>query len=273
MKPRSSPTGFTGLSRRDFLKFLPAAAGAVLLNGCTNRAPSGTPPPVSPTGEATSTHTASLTPEPSSTFTRTPEPPLEYLPPADGSFSVYSLPVAQFANNMPLLQALQERRSSREFRTDELPVPIIASIPWAGFGINRPDGKRTAPSAYNVQDIDIYLATSKGLYRYEAGTHSLIPLLPDDLRPYTGTQAFAAGAPLDLVYVSSYDRIGASDEECTQWSWAHSGCIAQNVYLACAALGLATVVRSTLDRTGLSVRMGLASSQHVTLSQTIGFPA
>jgi SagB-type dehydrogenase family enzyme len=171
------------------------------------------------------------------------------------------------------MQALQERHSTRTFRADELPASVIAAILWSGFGVNRPDGKRTAPSAYNVQDIDIYLATGKGLYHYEAAGHSLAALLPDDLRPFAGTQGFVATAPLNLVYVSDYSRIGASAEDCLQWSWAHSGCIAQNVYLACAALGLATVVRSTFDRAVLSERMGLGENQHITLAQTIGYPA
>ena len=171
------------------------------------------------------------------------------------------------------MQTLQERHSGREFRPDELPVSVLAALLWAGFGVNRPDGKRTAPSAYNVQDIDIHLATGKGLFRYTAASHSLDALLPNDLRPFTGTQGFVAAAPLNLVYVSDYSRINASAEDCLQWSWAHSGCIAQNIYLACAALGLATVVRSTLDRLALGLRMGLNANQHITLAQTIGYPA
>ncbi len=283
MGPKQFFPEFTGLTRRDFLRFLPVAGGALLLNGCAGSlasipsptlAPtkSFTPPPTLPF-QSDATQTASLTPQPSDTFTLTPEPPTETLPPVDGSYSTYSLPTPQFPSNMPLMQALQERHSTRTFRADELSVSAIAAVLWAGFGANRPDGKRTAPSAYNAQDIDIYLATGKGLFRYDAGSHSLAALLPDDLRPFTGTQGFVTAAPANLVYVSDYSRIGASAEDCLQWSWAHSGCIAQNVYLACAALGLATVVRSTFDRTALSARMGLNANQHITLAQAVGSPA
>lgn len=190
----------------------------------------------------------------------------------DKSHTTYPLPLAASLNDMPLNQALQERHSSREFRTDELTVPLISSLLWAGFGVNRVGGKRTAPSAYNVQDIAIYLATGKGLFRYDAASHSLAALLSEDLRPFTGTQGFVATAPLNLVYVSDYDKIGASGEECLQWSWAHTGCIVQNIYLACTALGLATVVRSTIDRQSLGLRMELNGSQHITLAQTLGYP-
>lgn len=280
MEPSPSFTGFT---RRDFLKFLPAAGGALLLQGCIGSltaAPLPTASPgLSPTPTRTvapqpgATQTASAAPVPSETFTLVPEYPPEYLPAVDGSYAFYPLPEPQLPANASLMQALQERRSRREFRPDELPLHIITALLWAGFGVNRPDGKRTAPSAYDVQDIDIYLAAAKGLFRYDAPAHGLIPLLPDDLRPFTGTQGFVSAAPVNLIYVSDYSRINASAEDCLQWSWAHSGCIAQNVYLACAALGLATVVRSTLDRPALAERMNLNANQHITLAQTIGYPA
>jgi nitroreductase len=121
--------------------------------------------------------------------------------------------------------------------------------------------------------MDICLVAQQGVFRYLAGDHTLLPLLAADLRSSTGTQSFVSIAPVDLVYVSNYDRIPASSEECLQWSWAHSGCIAQNVYLACASLGLATVVRSSVDRAMLGAQMGLGPAEHITLSQTIGYPA
>jgi nitroreductase len=235
-----------------------------------------------PVPESTATITLSNSPNntPSLTTERltdtpslTTEPPPEYLPTMDGSYKTYSLPSPKFPNYMPLIQALQDRHSSRNFQPDELPVSLVSTILWAGFGVNRLDGKRTAPSAFNVRDIDVYLATSKGLFRYEADSHSLSALIPDDLRPYTGTQGFAATAPLDLVYVTDYSRMDTTDEERMQWSWAHSGFIAQNVYLACAALGLATVVRSTIKRQELGRWMGLNQNQHITLAQTLGYPA
>jgi SagB-type dehydrogenase family enzyme len=216
---------------------------------------------------------ASLTCTPEDTATPIQQSKNEYIPKVDGSFSTFPLPQPWFPEDMSLFRALQERHSSRVFHLEELPASILSSILWAGFGINRPTGKRTAPSANNVQDIDIYLATSKGLFRYEAANHDLIPLLADDLRPFTGLQEFVSSAPLNLVYVSNYNRIQASAEDCLQWSWAHCGFIAQNVYLACANLGLATVVRSSFDRASLGLRMGLNANQHITLAQTIGYPA
>lgn len=278
MDHRLPPPTHAGLPRRDFLKFLSISGGALLLGGCGLRlgpslptsfytsSPADTPP--DPQSAATITLTPSQTELPSGT----PAPPPAYLPAADGSYATYNLPAPQFPNFMPLMQALQERHSSRDFKLDELPVPFLSAILWAGFGVNRPDGKRTAPSALNVRDIDIFLVTGKGLFRYEAEQHSLHARLPGDLRPYSGTQGFPATVPLDLIYVSDYSRMAATDEERLQWSWAHSGFIAQNVYLACAALGLATVVRSSIDRQELGRRMELNQNQHITLAQSLGYP-
>jgi nitroreductase len=279
MEHQLPPPPLEGLTRRDFLKILSISGGALLLGGCGVQSEptllptfyASLPPETPPDPESTAT--ILLTPSPTDTPSQAPKPLPEYLPAADGSYTTYPLPSPQFPNFMPLVQALQERHSSRDFQLNELPVPVLSAILWAGFGVNRPDGKRTSPSAYNVRDIDIYLVTGKGLFRYDANRHSLSALLPNDLRPYTGTQGFAATAPLDLVYVSDYGRMDTTDKERMQWSWVHTGFIAQNVYLACAALGLATVVRSTIDRQQLGRWMELSQNQNITLAQTLGYPA
>jgi len=172
------------------------------------------------------------------------------------------------------MDALLQRHSERTFGQEELPVQMLSDLLWAGFGINRPESNgRTAPSAHDFRDVDIYLATTKGLLLYKAESQSLKAILPDDVRSYTGTQAFAATVPVNFVYVSDYSRMSsASIEDRERWSWAHSGCIAQNVYLACASEGLVTVVRSTINRAQLASQMELDENQHITLAQSIGFP-
>jgi len=279
MEFKLPPPTLVDITRRDFLKILSLSGGALLLGRCIAQPaltllptfsaslPSDTPPPPKSTANPT------LNPSPTGTPSRTPESPQTVLPAVDGSYSTYALPSPQISNLMPLMQALQERHSSRNFRLDELPVPLLSAILWAGFGVNRPDGKRTAPSAHNVRDIGIYLVTGKGLFRYEADGHVLTALLSGDLRPYTGTQGFVTTAPLNLVYVSDYSKMDTTDEERMQWSWAHTGFIAQNVCLACAAIGLATVVRSSFDRQELGRWLELNQDQHITLAQTLGYPA
>lgn len=147
----------------------------------------------------------------------------------------------------PLMQVLMERKSTREFSSEKLPLQVMSNMLWAAFGINRPEsGKRTAPSAVNWQEIDIYVATEEGLFLYDAKTQTLNPVLAEDVRAMTGTQAYVKEAPVNLVYVADFSRMGkATDEQKVFYSAAATGFIGQNVYLFCASEGLATVIRAS----------------------------
>ena len=119
------------------------------------------------------------------------------------------LPKPQTDGGKPLMQALRDRSSQREFAPDALPPQVLSNLLWAAWGISRPEsGKRTAPSAMNRQEMDVYVATADGLYLYEAKEHRLKPVTKDDVRALTGTQAYVGTAPLNLVYVS---RAGGDD--------------------------------------------------------------
>lgn len=179
----------------------------------------------------------------------------------------------QDAGNNGLTTLLAKRASSREFSPRPLPVEVLSTLLWAGFGINRPDGKRTAPSANNRQDIDIYAVLAEGLYLYDPKANALKPVVMEDLRGLAGTQPFVKEAPLNLVYVSDYAKLGGLTEEMRLfYSGAHTGFISENVYLACASLGLATVVRAMVDKPALAKAMKLRPDQRITLVQTVGYP-
>lgn len=185
------------------------------------------------------------------------------------------LPPPQLDGGLSLMQALKARRSSREFAPRKLPPQVLSNLLWAAFGINRPDsGGRTAPSAHNWQEIDLYVALEDGAYAYYAKGHTLVPVNGADVRARTGKQDFVGTAPLDLVYVASYGRLGPGNEQEKQFYAAcDTGFIAQNVYLACASEGLATVVRGWVDRDEIGKALGLKRDQHVVLAQTVGYPA
>jgi len=180
----------------------------------------------------------------------------------------------QMDGGRPLMQVLKDRSSSREFSPQKLPLQILSNLLWAASGINRPDsGKRTAPTAANWQEIDIYVAAADGLYLYDAKPHVLKPVLAGDIRALAGLQAFVKDAPLNLIYVADLSRIGrGTSEEKDFFSAADTGFVAQNVYLFCASEGLATVVRANIDRPTLGKAMKLGSNQRITLSQTVGYP-
>jgi SagB-type dehydrogenase family enzyme len=214
------------------------------------------------------------------TSTLPASPPLEYLPRIDGSLTTVALPAPRLDGGIPLLQALARRASRRAYGPDEIPVQVLSDLLWAAFGVNRPSsGLRTAPSAVNAQDIEIYLATAKGMFRFDARTHGLQAMLPDDVRSLTGVQASAGPSPVSLVYVSDYEKLRSlknrdlGEDSDAVWSWTHTGFISQNVYLFCASEGLATVMRAIFDRDSLAERMGLDNSKHITLVQTVGYLA
>ena len=170
------------------------------------------------------------------------------------------------------MQVLRDRSSTREFSPQKLPAQVLSNLLWAAFGVNRPDGKRTAPSAMNWEETDIYVVTAEGLYVYDAKEHQLNPVLRDDVRALTGTQSFVKEAPLNLVYVADLSRTGRNSADRDLFVAADTGFIAQNVYLFCASEGLVTVVRGSIDRPILSKAMRLRADQRIILAQSVGYP-
>lgn len=194
--------------------------------------------------------------------------------PATGDVATtIALPDVDLVGGMTLMQALAVRRSSREFVPDPLPMPVLAGLLWAAYGINRPDGGRTAPSAINAQEIDVFVALPTGAYLYEAAANALQLVAATDVRRVTGYQDFVDEAPLDLVYVADHRRMQLVPAGQRQsYSSAAAGAICQNVYLYAAAYGLATVVRAWIDRDAVADALGLTHDQQVLFSQTVGYP-
>lgn len=194
-------------------------------------------------------------------------------PPQGSATATIDLPAPDKSGGMPLMQALALRRSDREFAREALPMPLLSSLLWAAWGVNRPDGGRTAPSAINAQEIDLYVALPAGAYLYDAGAHRLKLVATTDLRRVTGYQDFVDEAPLDLVYVADHSRMKTVPvAHRDSYASAAAGAISQNVYLFAAANGLVSVIRAWIDRTAIADALGLSHDQQVLLSQTVGYP-
>lgn len=187
---------------------------------------------------------------------------------------IVELPEPNMEGGMPLMEALKLRQTMREYSDRQLVPQVLSDLLWAAFGVNRPEsGKRTAPSAMNLQEIDIYVALAEGLYLFRPEDHVLEMISGDDIRAMTGGQDFVAGAPVNLVFVADYSRMtrgSAADKDF--YSATDTGFISQNVYLFCASEGLATVVRGWVDRDALAKAMGLGEDQKIILAQTVGYP-
>lgn len=176
------------------------------------------------------------------------------------------LPEPQKSGGKPLMEALSQRRSARAFAAKALSDQTISNLLWAAYGFNR-SNMRTAPSANNKQEFEIYVALEKGLYLYNAKDNVLELVKQEDLRAKAGKQDFVATAPLNLVY--AYNTGKMADEK---MAYADCGFIAQNVYLYCASEGLATVIRGFVDKDDLAKAIGLKPEYAITLSQTVGYP-
>lgn len=189
------------------------------------------------------------------------------------SAKTIALPTPQKEGGMPLMEALSKRRSDREFARTELPLAMLSSLLWAAYGENRPEGWRTAPSALNAQEIDVYVALPSGAYLYDAAANLLQLIVSSDLRSVTGYQDFVDEAPLDLVFVADYSRTKLVPVVMREsYAAAAAGAISQNVYLFAASNGLATVIRAWIDREAIANALGLSHDQQVLLSQTVGYP-
>ena len=184
------------------------------------------------------------------------------------------LPSPRMNGGMPRMQALKERQSARAFSPKTLPDQVLADLLWAAFGINRPEsGKRTAPSARNWQEVDVFAVTENGAYLYDAKANVLRAVATGDLRKLTGAQGFVGTAPLNLVFVADSSRMtGSSPEDQALYMGADVGFISQNVYLFCASEGLATVVRGMVDRDDLAKALNLPADKNIILAQTVGYP-
>lgn len=185
-----------------------------------------------------------------------------------------NLPAPNTKGGRPLMQALKERKSQREFSSKELPIQVLSDLLWAANGINRPEiSHHTAPTSMNMQEIDIYVVKSDGAYLYDAKTNDLIQIVSGDIRSLTGSQPFVKEAPLNLVYVADLSKMSRiSIQEKDFYSATDTGFISQNVYLFCSSSGLATVVRGWVDKAALAKALKLRKDQKIILAQTVGYP-
>lgn len=183
------------------------------------------------------------------------------------------LPSPQMKGGLPLFETLKIRKSVREFSEQKPTQKMLSNLLWCAYGINRSEAKkRTAPSAMNLQMIEIYVCLDQGTFLYDPEAHALKLVLSEDIRESTGFQPFVKVAPVNLVYVADLSKIRQLTEDTWIYIGAEAGAISQNVYLFCASEGLATVVRGAIPRDVLAQKLKLKDTQKIILAQTVGYP-
>lgn len=142
-----------------------------------------------------------------------------------------------------LLQALYQRKSTNEYADKQISQDTLGALLWAANGINREDGKRTAPAAFNSQFINIYVAADEAVYLYDGKEHALNLVTSANLKDKVGIQEFVKTAPIVLIITAALNKLpvyAGSRSSRIAAAYATSGCIAQNIYLICTALNLGT---------------------------------
>ncbi|HOY32681.1 MAG TPA: SagB/ThcOx family dehydrogenase [Bacteroidales bacterium] len=184
------------------------------------------------------------------------------------------LPSPVMKGGKPLMEALKDRQTRRNFSEQKLTQQQLSDLLWAAFGINRPEsGKRTAPSAVNWQETEVYVSLESGIYLYDAKKNVLQAVFAGDHRKDMGKQDFAGDAAVVLIYVADYSRMGERSKEDKEfYSAVDAGYISQNVYLYCSSQNLATVVMGYIDREKIKEYLKLKDDKKVILTQCVGYP-
>ena len=169
---------------------------------------------------------------------------------------IMQLPAPDKTGGMPLMQALAERKTTRSFSEKAVSAQDLSNLLWAAWGVSRPDGRRTAPTAHNTQSVDIYVVLDSGVWRYDGNKHRLELALPGNVRAKVG------GAPVTLLFAAP-----AGD----QWAGEHIGAIYQNAGLYCASAKMACVVRVS-GADGLKGSLTLSGDYRIYIAMAAGWP-
>ena len=185
-----------------------------------------------------------------------------------------SLQPPETGKGKPLMQVLQERRSERSFADKALSLQELSNLLWAANGINRSDGRRTAPSARNVREFEIYTILKDGAFVYDPNAHRLLPIAVGDHRQIAGRDSYVAAAPVNLIYVADLSKINWTRDLNVKILIASldAGFIAENAALFCASAGLNSVPRINIDTDLLSKALKLRPEQRIILATTVGYP-
>jgi len=173
-----------------------------------------------------------------------------------------------------IMKALNDRHSTREFSSENLSIQDLSDLLWAANGVNREDGRRTAATARNNQDIDVYVIMKEGAYIYDANAHELKPVAIGDYRDLVAdSQDFAKNAPVSLLIVSDISRFTGLDVEVQKQLGAlDAGIVSQNIMLFASGCGLVTVPRAYMNKEGLKEALSLSETQIPMLNTPIGYP-
>ncbi len=175
---------------------------------------------------------------------------------------------------LPVMRAFKERASVREFDNQKLTLQDLSDLLWAANGINREEsGKRTAPSAMNAQDIDIFTILEEGIYLYDAKENNLKPIIKGDKRNlFSGAAKEPTTVPVILVLVSDISRFKrGSDTLKLSWAAMDAGIVSQNINIFCAGNGMITRTKAGMPHDELKKILNLSPTQYPLLNNPVSY--
>jgi SagB-type dehydrogenase family enzyme len=176
---------------------------------------------------------------------------------------------------LTVMQALGNRASVVDFSSEKLKIQDLSDLLWAANGINRPESKkRTAPSAMNAQDVDIYVFIEEGVYLYDAAGHELTPVVSGDHRRLiSDRQPNMSKVPVMLLLVSDISRFTIKGDSLKlSWAAMDAGIVSQNIAIFCASAGLVTRPRVSMDQAGLRELLKLKDTQYLLMNNPVSYP-
>lgn len=183
-----------------------------------------------------------------------------------------ALPAPDMTAGTGMMEAFAQRKSIRKFADRELSLQDMGNLLWAAMGQNRPDGRLTAPSCRNFQEIRLFVFGRKGVSEYLPATHSLRHVVDGDYRNLVAAgQDFVNDAPFSLVMIADMTKFGNVDERAIMMASVDAGIVSENISLACAGLGLATVPRATMKSAEIISLLGLADNHIAIMNNPVGF--
>lgn len=167
-----------------------------------------------------------------------------------------------------------QRASAAAFSDEAVPAQTLANLLWAANGVNRPNGKRTAPTALNKQEIGIFVIRADGAFAAEIGEGdvALTRVSGEDLRPLVvGTQPQFGNAPVMLLLAADLEKFSMMPRERALCAAAiDTGGVMQNVLLFCAANGLGARPRLQMDKDALAKALALPAGTVPMLNVVVG---
>lgn len=203
---------------------------------------------------------------------------------------------------LPIMKALSLRQSTKDadkWSEKDLSLQDLSNLLWAANGVNRDDGKRTAPSAQNAQDVDIFVFNKEGVYLYNAADHALDLVAEGDHRSEIGMMPGGGGPrpagregespagargpgpgarpsidyPVKFLLVSENSRFGGGTAELKyEWGCLDAGMVAQNIMLFCSGNGLLSHPKAAIDKDKMKSLLKLTETQKVVLELPVGYP-